>query len=244
MDEEEQSSHSSSDSEEVELAETASVIDDSESEEEEEEDEDEIMSDVDAMSDIIPLTTKPAPKRGRPKQTTAVAKKKGKMAKSTAMPPDADMDEELYHKIQRNEIVVDSSDEEEDNDDAEYQKLAHSSFAHSITQPFTVYERPGKDEIEMLTTIHRDKDNHICDPTHTTIPWLTNYERARILSVRVSQLDSGAIPLVSVPPEMKYTNYTIAVHELEQKKLSFIIQRPLPNNQCEYWKVEDLTLIH
>jgi DNA-directed RNA polymerase subunit K/omega len=244
MDDDDQSSNSSSDSE-VDLIETASIasiVDEDDEDDDEDDEDDEPASDVEVMSDILPATTATTKKRGRPKQ--APGAKKGKQAQAKPSSSlDADMDEEIYQKIQRNEIVVDSSDEEEENDDAEYQKLAHSVFADSVTQPFTVYERPGKEEIEMLTTIHRDKENNICDPTHTTLPWLTNYERTRILSVRVAQLDSGAIPLISVTPEMKYTNYNIAIQELEHKKLSFIIQRPLPDNRCEYWKVEDLELI-
>ena len=32
--------------------------------------------------------------------------------------------------------------------------------------------------------------------------------------------------------------------EIQQKVLPFIISRPLPNNTCEYWKLQDLELIH
>ena len=32
----------------------------------------------------------------------------------------------------------------------------------------------------------------------------------------------------------------IAEKELEEKKIPFIIRRPLPNGGSEYWKVEDL----
>lgn len=241
MDDDEQSNPSSSDSETDLVDDAASIVDESDDDSVIEDDyEESVMDDIEIMSDI-PVPTKQPAKRGRPKQTAP--KKKGPAKKQSGATVDSDMDEDIYRKIQNNEIVVDSSDDEEDNEDAEYQKLAHSAFRESISQTFTVFERPGKEEIEMLTTIHRDKDNNICDPTHTTIPWLTNYERARVLSIRVAQLDYGAIPLVPVPPEMKYTNYMIAVRELEHKKLSFVIQRPLPDNRCEYWKVEDLQLI-
>ena len=34
--------------------------------------------------------------------------------------------------------------------------------------------------------------------------------------------------------------YTIALQELNEDKLPFIIRRPLPNGASEYWKVNDL----
>ena len=39
------------------------------------------------------------------------------------------------------------------------------------------------------------------------------------------------------------TNYSIAKKELEKKILPFIIKRPLPNGECEYWKLKDLEII-
>jgi DNA-directed RNA polymerase subunit K/omega len=255
MDDDNQSIPASSDTE-IEIVDAASVIDEDESDQYsgnevddevggENEDEDEDEENVNVLLDIPPVTassSKAPAKRGRPKQSGS--KKKAKKQAPTTAGADSDMDEDIYQKIQTNEIVVDSSEEDEPDDDTEYQKLAHSAFQSSIEKSFAVFERPRKEEIELLTILHRDKDNNICDPTHTTVPWLTMYERARVLSVRVSQLEYGAIPMVSVTPEMKYTNYMIAVKELEQKKLSFIIQRPLPDNRCEYWNVNDLQLIH
>ena len=39
------------------------------------------------------------------------------------------------------------------------------------------------------------------------------------------------------------TNIFIAKKELEKKLLPFIIKRPLPNGECEYWKLSDLEII-
>ena len=36
---------------------------------------------------------------------------------------------------------------------------------------------------------------------------------------------------------------TIAEKELEDKKVPFIIRRPLPNGSSEYWKVKDLEML-
>ena len=82
----------------------------------------------------------------------------------------------------------------------------------------------------------------IIDPFHKTIPILTKYERARILGQRAKQIDSGAKPFVHIDKTFN-DGYLIATKELEEKKIPFIIRRPLPNGGSEYWKVQDLEII-
>jgi DNA-directed RNA polymerase I, II, and III subunit RPABC2 len=77
---------------------------------------------------------------------------------------------------------------------------------------------------------------------HKTMPILTKYEKTKILGMRVKQLNSGANQYVTTNEKI-IDNYLIAQMELEQKKLPFIIQRPLPNNNFEYWKLQDLDLL-
>ena len=37
--------------------------------------------------------------------------------------------------------------------------------------------------------------------------------------------------------------YISKIKELEEKKIPFIIKRPLPNGGCEYWKLADLEIL-
>ena len=37
--------------------------------------------------------------------------------------------------------------------------------------------------------------------------------------------------------------FVIAKMELDEKKLPFIIRRPMPNGSSEYWKLSDLEII-
>ena len=37
--------------------------------------------------------------------------------------------------------------------------------------------------------------------------------------------------------------HLIALKEFNEKKIPFIIKRPMPNGGCEYWKFEDLEII-
>ena len=97
-------------------------------------------------------------------------------------------------------------------------------------------------EIKELCKVTRDKDGVIIDEMHKTIPLLTKYEKTKVLGMRLKQLNGGCNPYISVNEKI-IDNNIIALMELEQKVLPFIIQRPLPNNTFEYWKLQDLTIL-
>jgi DNA-directed RNA polymerase I, II, and III subunit RPABC2 len=95
------------------------------------------------------------------------------------------------------------------------------------------------EEIYKLTLITRDENGIINDPNHRTYPILSKYERAKILGLRVSQLNKGAKPYVQISKNI-LDNILIAEKELKEKKIPFIIMRPIPNRISEYWNVNDL----
>jgi DNA-directed RNA polymerase I, II, and III subunit RPABC2 len=80
------------------------------------------------------------------------------------------------------------------------------------------------------------------DSNHRTYPFLTNFERTKIIGLRANQLSKGSAPFVSVPKYMTDVK-DIAKLELEQKRLPFIIKRPLPNGTFEYWRLADLLIL-
>ena len=136
----------------------------------------------------------------------------------------------------------DSEDEEEREDLTIFEKLKHGIDTDMVLQYHPETKKHSYNEVRAMTTVVRDKKGRIIDPLHRTIPILTKYEKARVLGVRAKQIDMGAQPLIAVPPNV-IRGYDIAVMELEQKRIPFIIRRPLPNGSCEYWKVEDLEYI-
>ncbi len=71
------------------------------------------------------------------------------------------------------------------------------------------------------------------DSNHRTYPFLTNFERTKIIGLRANQLSKGSAPFIAVPKHITDVK-DIAKLELEQKRLPFIIKRPLPNGQFEY----------
>ena len=80
------------------------------------------------------------------------------------------------------------------------------------------------------------------DANHRTYPFLTNYEKTKIIGLRANQISKGSAPFIAVPKHITDVR-DIARLELDQKRLPFIIKRPLPNGQFEYWRLADLLIL-
>tara|TARA_B100000035_G_C20940914_1_gene527496 strand:+ start:117 stop:869 length:753 start_codon:yes stop_codon:yes gene_type:complete len=156
-------------------------------------------------------------------------------------------DDKLY-KI-KNDIFDQSSkynysiyDYELDNED-DYNFIDKEVTSHFIINNHPECLRKNNNEINLLCNINKDSNNNINDKFHKTLPILTKYERTRVLGFRVKQLNNNSKPFINISEKI-LDNYIIANLELEQKKLPFIIERILPNNTYEYWRVKDLELLN
>ena len=139
-----------------------------------------------------------------------------------------------------NKAFIESLSDDDEDDGETYLK----KFDKDINSNYIVNNHPecalqNYDDILAMTKVVRDKNNIIIDDLHRTIPHLTKYERARILGQRAKQIECGATPFIKVP-ENVIDGYLIAVLELNQGRIPFIIRRPMPNGGSEYWKVGDL----
>ena len=147
--------------------------------------------------------------------------------------------------IEKTPEVDDDLDEissEEDSDD-EYnenmQKLENDINKDYLYEYHPEIKQINYKELLTLSNITRNKKGIIIDPLHTTIPILTRYEKAKILGLRAKQINHGAKPFVELSKDI-IDGHTIAMMELIQNKIPFIIRRPIPNGGSEYWKVSDL----
>jgi DNA-directed RNA polymerase I, II, and III subunit RPABC2 len=136
---------------------------------------------------------------------------------------------------------------DDDDEDDEYDESYLQKFDSEITKSYVNNFHPeclihNYDEIAKLTKIVKNEDNIIVDPYHRTLPFLTKYEKARVLGQRAKQIETGAKPLVKVPENI-IDGYIIAELELREKKIPFIIKRPLPSGACEYWSIRDLEIV-
>jgi len=72
-----------------------------------------------------------------------------------------------------------------------------------------------------------DKDKRIPNELRTTTPFMTKYERARILGTRALQISMNAPVLVDLEGETDPLQ--IAIKELREKKIPLIVRRYLPD---------------
>jgi DNA-directed RNA polymerase I, II, and III subunit RPABC2 len=138
--------------------------------------------------------------------------------------------------------LMDDLSDEEDEDEDYLQKIDDDLHNHFLQSFHPELLQHNYEEVAALTKVTRNKDGIIIDPLHRTLPFITRYERAKILGERASQLEAGAKPMIKVEPNV-LDGYLIALKEFEEKKIPFIVKRPLPNGSCEYWKLQDLEII-
>jgi DNA-directed RNA polymerase subunit K/omega len=77
-------------------------------------------------------------------------------------------------------------------------------------------------------------------------PLLTKYEFNSLISLRTMHLSNMAIPLVQLPEGFKVEKNMdlrkIALQEMQEGKLPYMVKRTLPNKKVEYIKLKDMDL--
>lgn len=139
--------------------------------------------------------------------------------------------------------IDDDEDEDEEDDDENYLQKFDTLTQEKIISDFhPELQAHNYEEVDMLSRVVRDEYGNIIDPLHKTLPFITRYEKARILGERAKQINAGGKPFVEVD-ETVIDGYLIALKEFEEKKIPFIIKRPIPNGGCEYWRFADLEIL-
>ena len=134
----------------------------------------------------------------------------------------------------------DDSDGDSSDEDEDYLKKFDTEVVSNYIDIYHPESRMHNyDEVRTLSSVIRDEDGTVVDDIHKTVPFLTKFEKAKILGLRAKQINEGAQPFVKVPGDV-VNGYTIAQIELTEKKIPFIIRRPIPNGGSEYWKLTDL----
>jgi DNA-directed RNA polymerase subunit K/omega len=161
---------------------------------------------------------------------------------------DDDYETEKYklHTLTEETTMLSSDDEDEDDsdDDGEQylQKFSDDLKHNVIERHHPELMMHNYQEVEAMCRVVRDEHGHIVDPLHKTMPFITKFEKAKILGERAKQINSGASPMVQVEDDI-IDGYLIALKEYEERKIPMIIRRPLPNGGSEYWRFADLELL-
>jgi DNA-directed RNA polymerase I, II, and III subunit RPABC2 len=157
-------------------------------------------------------------------------------------PTQKEEDEFQFGFDSENEDDSDLDDDDDDEGGQYLQKLDNSVKEQTIANHHPELIIHNYDEVEALSIVVRDERGVVIDKLHRTLPFLSKYERTRILGERAKQINDGAKPFIQTDPSI-IDGYLIALKELEEKKLPFIIRRPLCNGGSEYWKLKDLEFI-
>jgi len=158
-----------------------------------------------------------------------------------------DQEENVYQNSSeiKNETIrnFDLSDDDDESDDENYLQKFEENMKDNIIENFhPELKSHNYEEVNNLAKVVRNEQGEIIDPLHKSLPFITKYEKSRVIGERAKQINAGAQPLISIEPNM-IDGYLIALKEFEEKKTPFIIKRPMPNGGCEYWRLSDLEVL-
>ncbi|KAA8492379.1 DNA-directed RNA polymerases I, II, and III subunit RPABC2 [Porphyridium purpureum] len=97
----------------------------------------------------------------------------------------------------------------------------------------------GEDEVT-VGGVAADKHKRVEPALRRTTPYMTKYERARILGLRAQQISMGAPVTVKIAGETDPLQ--IARQELLEKKIPITIRRYLPDGSYEDFQVHELII--
>ena len=149
---------------------------------------------------------------------------------------------EVLNDIDLNDF--DDNDNDNDNDDEgdedDYDNIDETELKKEIG-----IENGDEDIFDCFYDIEQNEVNNIQKndvpkEDRITMPYLTKYERVRILGTRAKQISLGAKILVNNIDLTTKSHIEIATIELELGVIPFKIRRPLPNGQVEEWKISEL----
>ncbi len=90
----------------------------------------------------------------------------------------------------------------------------------------------------MNSTIINDKEVTKTKKTRITTPFLTKYEKTRLLGTRALQISLNAPSTVDTKDE--YDPLKIALMELKQRKIPLSVRRFLPSGDFEDFTIDEL----
>lgn len=106
------------------------------------------------------------------------------------------------------------------------------------------FEEPDEninDDMPQVEVLPADADAQPEAPKKkVTTPYLTKYERARVLGTRALQISMNAPVMVELEGEIDPLQ--IAMKELKARKIPIIIRRYMPDGSYEDWAIDELII--
>ena len=147
-----------------------------------------------------------------------------------------EVEKEVEAEADIEETESEAGDETQDQDDeCMYKKVKVKNL-----------DKDDDNDNEELEEIYDDDnlkfDEIVKSEERITKPFMTIFERVRLLGDRAKQLSLGAKPMIKGLDTMNPKE--IAKMELEKGVLPLIIERVLPNGRKERWRVNELQIIN
>ncbi len=107
-------------------------------------------------------------------------------------------------------------------------------------EPFEDHDDTAIEEADMIDILPATEDTQSGQKRRTTTPYLTKYERARVLGTRALQISMNAPVMVELDGETDPLQ--IAMKELKARKIPILIRRYLPDGSYEDWAIDELII--
>jgi DNA-directed RNA polymerase subunit K/omega len=172
---------------------------------------------------------------------------------------DDDEDDEDDDKDDDKDAEEDKDDDEEDTDDDEEDTDDEEDKDDNIMDDMMVNEHEvntDSDESDDEEELERKTNDLFISAVTSTnklnssnaehkfyYPYLTKYEKNRVVSIRAKQLNCRAVPMIDIsqiPKSIKITSINIALEELKQKKLPLMIKRIYSPTDYQIYKLSEL----
>lgn len=170
------------------------------------------------------------------------------MSKKKTIIVQATLNETVLFK-EHTTLYISSDDDDDDNQviTEDHNSSSEENDNHSAVSDIETEDDENEDEDEDIEILN-DTVTIPVNPVETipvkiqddkTFMFLSTYERAKILGLRVTQLVNGVAPMISG----RYsTMEEIAEAELKKGVIPFKIKRNLPNGKCHIVSLKDLII--
>lgn len=129
-----------------------------------------------------------------------------------------------------------ADDDHDENFDADMDYMDDDEPVDDIENP----EDEDHERVEVLAAPGQQTGLRVDNDKRTTTPYMTKYERARVLGTRALQIAMCAPVMVELEGETDPLQ--IAMKELKAKKIPIIIRRYLPDGSYEDWSIDELII--
>lgn len=150
--------------------------------------------------------------------------------------------EEAYNEAPENFEDFDAPDHFSDDEFADPDPVApqNGDDTEMKTEDGRTIVHGGFSEADAQVRVKTTKELAISKEDRTTTPYMTKYERARVLGTRALQISLNAPVLVDIEGETDPLQ--IAMKELAQRKIPLVIRRYLPDGSYEDWGCDELII--